>query len=73
MRTSDIISGLYTNSNENIDKYKVLDLIEIYRFGFSHFPILVRLNNLKFWIPNYENFKQNFRIVNDLKWKNSQL
>jgi hypothetical protein len=61
------------NSNENIVNYEVLDLIEIYNFGFIHFPILVRLNNLKFWISNYGNFKQNFGTVNDLKWKNSQL
>ena len=44
-------------SNIKLINYKAIDLIEIYIFGFGHSSILVRLNNSKIWISQYENFK----------------
>jgi hypothetical protein len=61
-------------SNEIVVNYKVVYLIEIYNFGFGHFPSRVICTIWKKkWISKFERFKQNSRTVNGFKWKSHQL
>jgi hypothetical protein len=47
MRTSNRIFRSIMISNEKVIHYKVVYLIEIYKFGFGYFFIQVRSNNSK--------------------------
>jgi hypothetical protein len=59
-------------ANKKVINYKDEDLIKIYKFSFGPFSIWVYLNNSKVWITKYDNFKQNFAIENNFKWKHRQ-
>ena len=54
-------------SNRKVVNNKVVELIEIYNFGFGHFFILVGLGNSKFECQNMSNFFKKNRTTNDSK------
>ena len=54
----------YTNGNEKVFNCKVVDIIEIYNFGYDRFFIRGRLKILNF---KCEKFKRNFPWLDDFK------
>jgi hypothetical protein len=59
-------------SNKNVINYKVVDIIEIYNFGFGAFSMWFCLNNSKFEFQNMRISNRNFEIENEFKWKSCQ-
>ena len=54
----------YTNANEKVFNCKVVDITEIYNFGYDRFSIRGRLKILNF---ECEKFKRNFPWLDDFK------
>jgi hypothetical protein len=50
-------------SNEKVVNNTVVELIETYNFGLSHFFIRIRLGSLKFEFQNLINLNRLFDIV----------
>jgi hypothetical protein len=57
VRTSNITLGPQMILYEKFINYKIVELIEIYNFGFGPFSIRVCLDISEKWISKYENIK----------------